>query len=181
MEVTFRKSGARRYGVVVVRHGAPTLAMDPAPGYDDDVPHDLMHFVVEAEWGIDGGVFGQLAAGGDAGTFWPVDQELLRKWSRRRKRSRVRFEGGRRAEALAAVVESAWNARHCRGPAVPAELDPERLEHALETLDGLARRWRALQVGGSITLEWPRRAVRPATTRGSSRRTAARAFRPRGS
>ena len=63
MLVHFRKTGSRRYGVFVEREGAPSLQMDPAPGFDDYLPHDLLHFVAEAEWGIDGGVFGQLAAG----------------------------------------------------------------------------------------------------------------------
>lgn len=29
--------------------------VDPAPGFDEYLPHDLLHFVAEAEWGLDGG------------------------------------------------------------------------------------------------------------------------------
>ena len=43
--------------------------MNPAPGYDPLMPHDMMHLIVEAQLGLTRGVFGQLAAGGDAGTF----------------------------------------------------------------------------------------------------------------
>src|SRR3546814_20442724 len=43
--------------------------MDPAPGFDPDLPHDMVHFVVEAALGLKMGVFGQIAAGGDAGSF----------------------------------------------------------------------------------------------------------------
>jgi hypothetical protein len=97
------------------------------------------------------------------------DQELLRKWSRHRKRFHVRFEGGRRAESLASAVESAWHARHGGSPAPersdPGPIDGGHLEHTLETLDGLAERWHALDVGGSLTVEWPRRPVAGRVTR----------------
>jgi hypothetical protein len=85
MRVTFRKTGLRRYGVWVERERGPALMGDPAPGFDEFLPHDLLHFVAEAEWGLDGAVFGPLAAG-DAGSFWPVDQALVRKAMRRRRR-----------------------------------------------------------------------------------------------
>src|ERR671937_1912701 len=111
MKVTFQRTGERRYGVLVEREQAPTLAKHPAPGFDEFLPHDLLHFVGEAEWGLDGAVFGQLAAGGDAGTFWPVDQELLGRMMRRRKQRPRGKPRGRRSELLAGVLECAWNAR----------------------------------------------------------------------
>jgi len=49
------------------RQGGP--GVNPAPGYDPVLPHDLQHFIVERALGIEGAVFGQLAAGGTAGTF----------------------------------------------------------------------------------------------------------------
>lgn len=67
MMVSVVKTGERRYGVLVQRERFPELAIDPAPGYHAYLPHDLLHFVAEAEWKLDGAVFGQLAAGGDAG------------------------------------------------------------------------------------------------------------------
>src|SRR5437660_7900964 len=69
MRVHFKKSGERRYDILVEREQTHDLFIRSAPGYDDHLPHDLLHFVAEAEWMIDDGVFGQLAAGGDAGTF----------------------------------------------------------------------------------------------------------------
>jgi len=69
MILVFRRTGQRRYAVEVQRRGFPDLVMNPAPGYDRLMPHDLMHLVVEAQLGLTRGVFGQLAAGGDAGTF----------------------------------------------------------------------------------------------------------------
>jgi hypothetical protein len=66
--------------------------MDPAPGYDPLVPHDLLHMVVEAELGLTKGVFGQLASGGDAGTFSRdlEPDEGTRAQSRRRRKTKTR-------------------------------------------------------------------------------------------
>jgi hypothetical protein len=59
MKVIFKRTGERRYSVFVERDSAPEMMMHPAPGYDPFLPHDLLHFVAEAEWGLDGAVFGQ--------------------------------------------------------------------------------------------------------------------------
>ncbi len=69
MQVVFRRTGPRRYAIDAHRGSYPDVGMDPAPGYDPLMPHDLLHLVVEAELGLTHGVFGQLAAGGDASTF----------------------------------------------------------------------------------------------------------------
>ena len=178
MVVRFVKTGARRYGVFVERESGPALFANPAPGYDDFLPHDLLHFVAEAEWGIDGGVFGQLAAGGDPGIFIPVDDRLRVEWLRKRKLRRKQRPRGRRSEALAGVLESAWKARagkmllpeHWQSQLAAARAEPERLAAVVASLDKLAARWNKFHVGGALTLEWPR-----PETRGRSR--AARADR----
>ena len=188
MLVHFLKTGTRRYGVLVERQGGPTLIAEPAPGYDDFLPHDLLHFVAEAEWGIDGGVFGQLAAGGDPGIFLPVEEELVGKWVRRRKLRKKPHTHGRRSEALAGVLDAAWKARRRNEPLpdywnhyiAVARVESERLAAVLSTLDDLAHRWHKLQVGGSLTLEWPRLVARrnhrasrrTSATRQTARRTA---------
>src|SRR3546814_1417139 len=69
MKVHFSRSGERRYSMRIEREGLPVLVMDPAPGFDPDLPHDMVHFAVEAALGLKMGVFGQIAAGGDAGSF----------------------------------------------------------------------------------------------------------------
>jgi hypothetical protein len=169
MKVTFTKIGLRRYAVIVGREYAPRVAMWPAPGYDDFLPHDLLHFVAEAEWRLDGAVFGQLAAGGDAGTFVPTDKALVGKAMRRRKLARKGKQRGRRSELLADILLDASRARQRRAP-VPADwderlerarVDPKRLDRVVASLDEIAERWHALHVGESLTLEWPRRERRP--------------------
>jgi hypothetical protein len=88
MIVVFQRTGQRRYAVEVQRPGRPNLVMNPAPGYDPRLPHDLMHLVVEAQLGLTRAIFGQLAAGGDAGTFHlPANSdESSRETTRTRKR-----------------------------------------------------------------------------------------------
>jgi hypothetical protein len=145
MKVQFVKTSERRYGVHVERDTAPALAIF-GPGYDDDLPHDLLHFVAEAEYGLDGGVFGDLAAGGNARVFVPVDAALVAKTWRKQRIKKQRLPDGRRSEELAAMLERAWKTR----------VYPDDLEPIVRRLDALARRWRALQPGGRLTLEWPR-------------------------
>lgn len=92
MEVRFQRTAERRYAIVVHRPGLPPVEMNPAPGYDPLMPHDLLHLVVESELGLRRGIFGQVAAGGHAGTFHldAVAGESPREASRRRRRARAR-------------------------------------------------------------------------------------------
>jgi hypothetical protein len=94
MKVQFRRTGARSYAITIYREDQPPVEMNPAPGYDPIMPHDLMHLVVESELGIGLGVFGQVAEGGNAGTFHPVSShgESPREAARRRRRASRRGE-----------------------------------------------------------------------------------------
>lgn len=142
MKVSFTKTGERRYAVRVSRERYPDLWCGSI-GYDDWLPHDVLHFVAEAEFGLDGGIFGDLAAGGNARIFMPVDRDQIRKTKRKERIRRTRLPDGRRSEELAWELHQGWHAK-----TLPPALQRK--------LDDLARRWHALQVGGSLTLEWPR-------------------------
>lgn len=121
MIVVFRRTGQRRYAVEAQRPGFPGLVMNPAPGYDQFLPHDMMHLVVEAQLGLTGGVFGQLAHGGDAGTFHlPLQQDkTARETSRARTRIKARgaklLKEGRdesaRSERATYICWYEWRAR----------------------------------------------------------------------
>jgi hypothetical protein len=113
MKVTFVKKGVRRYAVEVSRDRYPDLWCGSI-GYDDFLPHDLLHFVAEAEFGLDGAVFGDLAAGGNARIFQSFDQELTAKMWRKQRIRPTRLPEGRRSEQLAAEVERAGTRRRCR-------------------------------------------------------------------
>jgi hypothetical protein len=142
MKVTFVKKGERRYAVHVSRDRYPDLWCGSI-GYDDSLPHDLMHFFAEAEYGLDGAIFGDLAAGGNARLFQSYDPALTTKLWRRQRIRRTRLPDGRRSEELAWELDRKWRAR-----TLPPELQRK--------LDDIAAQWHALRIGGSLTLEWPR-------------------------
>jgi hypothetical protein len=58
LEVTFTKATGRRYYMRVARQSGPPLAPRQGPGYHDYLPHDAVHFIVEAEAGLAGAVSG---------------------------------------------------------------------------------------------------------------------------
>ena len=93
MKVQFRRTGARRYAITIYREGLPPVEMNPAPGYDPLMPHDLLHLVVESELGLNLGVFGQVASGGHAGTFHPVATDGASPRDAARLRRRVSRRG----------------------------------------------------------------------------------------
>jgi len=49
VNVTFTKTGDRRYRVSIEGPRIEPLYLDPAPGYDQKLPHDAAHFIVENE------------------------------------------------------------------------------------------------------------------------------------
>lgn len=95
MIVVFRRTGQRRYAIEAQRPGVPDVVMNPAPGYDQFLPHDLMHLVVEAQLGLTRGVFGQVAQGGDAGTFHLPLQQNKSDRETTRARTRLKARGAK--------------------------------------------------------------------------------------
>ncbi|SRR6266487_991877 len=85
MHVTFTKMPGRRYLMTIVRERGPELAPRQGPGYDDYLPHDAVHFFVEAEAQLSGGVFGRIAAG-RSNIFWPADPVVRQRQARREKK-----------------------------------------------------------------------------------------------
>jgi hypothetical protein len=172
MTVRFRRTGARRYAVVVAVAGEAPRAMDPAPAYDDDIPHDLVHYVVEAELALANGVYGRAARG--AGTFIAtVEHDVTpreRAREQRKQQKRERALGARDArqaadmaqsERLAALCDLAWRRKHGQHPdpvrSAPVQRteDAADVERVVSRLDAIAPLWRALPVGGELVFEWP--------------------------
>lgn len=94
MQVEFHKTGERRYSVVILHDNLPKLEMNPAPGFDPLMPHDMLHFLVEQELGLQKAIFGQIALGGTAGTFSqnPSESKNTKKDSRQRRKTKQRGE-----------------------------------------------------------------------------------------
>jgi hypothetical protein len=172
MNVAFKRTGTRRYAVIVRGGGEPARALDPAPGYDDDIPHDLVHYVVEAELGLTEGVYGRAARG--AGSFITTAQqdvsprERARKHRKQQKREQAlgahdARHGAQmaRSERLAALCDVAWRRKHGQRadpgrspPVLPAE-DAGDVARVVARLDALAPLWRALLVDEELVFEWP--------------------------
>lgn len=173
MDVIFERTGERRYATVVSLPGRHPRRMDPAPGYDDHIPHDLVHYLVEAEMGLTSGVFGRAAAGGGEGfnatAEGPGDARRRAREQRRLKRREAflnRSDPGDmgRSEYLAGLCDLAWRRRAgARTPAwaerrpIPPE-DRPAVDRVLARLEELAPLWHHLPVGGSLTFTWPRTA-----------------------
>src|SRR5262249_17290826 len=117
MDIEFRRTGERRYAIMVRRADLTTLEMSPAPGYDPLMPHDLLHYVVERELGLRSGIFGQIAQGGCAGTFHIATPAAGRREAARQRRhldkrdARLLREGkrdGLASERSVYICQQAW-------------------------------------------------------------------------
>lgn len=184
MRVHFIRSGERRYSVRIERPDAPTLVMDPAPGFDADLPHDMVHFVVEGVLGLRAGVFGQIAAGGDAGGFRVDVADGARDTKDHRRTVRKQVAKGRRlvkaqgregelSEFAAFLFDVEWRCRSrpdstahqvALGEAgrVRGSLSPDErarfdavAPRVFEAFDALSAAWGTLPVGEALVLEWP--------------------------
>lgn len=188
MDVIFERTSRRSYAVEVHRPGAPTVRMDPAPGYDDHFPHDLQHFIVEEQLGLTRGIFGRIDQGGSAATFHLVTSPgtNARATARERRRLHAREHQLRDEPSDVGASERAtyvawydWLGHH-PDPAMRARatdmkpvagsildrLQPDERDRLLAALprirarvDELTTRWSQLEVGGRMTVAWsPRRA-----------------------
>ena len=184
MKVHFIRSGERRYGMRIERASGPALVMDPAPGFDADLPHDMVHLVVEAALGLKGGLFGQLAAGGDGGTFHvEVTGGKAAAKDRRRTARRTAAQGqklandqgrdGELSELAAFCFDIEWRRRSRPDSAAQraalGEADRTRQSLSIDerarfdaatprifdAFVELSAAWRTLRVGEALTLEWP--------------------------
>lgn len=175
MKVAFRKTGERRYAVTVAVDGKPAQTVDPAPGFDPLIPHDLVHYTVEAVAGHTSGVFGRAARG--AGTFLvreaavgmsARDLQRARRHQQKREASVARRDAASNgdmatSERLAAVCDLVFRRRAGQIADVlraPPELPTSREEsrivtQVVERLEVLAPLWRALPVGAALAFTWP--------------------------
>jgi len=154
MKVTFTRTAERRYRVSVDGVGIEPSYMEPAPGYDPELPHDLAHFIVERELGIKGGIFGQLASGGRAGTFRYDSVRNPSKTARRNKN----ILSANRDDALFSEHAVHISCSKWKGEKAAYEpmrrISPSDIDKICRAFDDFSLRWSKLRVGESITLEW---------------------------
>lgn len=162
MRVVFTKGPGTSYDIAVHRETGAALAPRNGPGGHPYLPHDLVHFLVEAEAGIGLGVYGRLAAG-DNGLFWPADPAERAKAARRRKSRPVKSSPRAQAdmalsEHLAGIAVPVWEVRRGHARQLPAYVTaggvPPVVDRIVSRFDEYADRWHTLPVGGSLTLVW---------------------------
>ena len=179
MKVQFHRTGERRYAIVVLREGQEPLRMDSAPGYDSLMPHDLQHLIVEQELGIRLGIFGQIAAGGTAGTFHHLHNGTNRAPTRVARRSRKKGKtlqqagledamfseratyicwhhwlsaiSDPRADDMADTARSllALSPEHER-----KRYTPDLLQRVSSKMSALSKKWSSTPVGEYLEIEW---------------------------
>jgi hypothetical protein len=134
MEVSFTKVDDKRHSVSITRELGPPLVPRFGPGYDDLMPHDVAHYLVEEHFGIELGVWGQLAAGG-GGIFTPAPQDNTLRYQRRAQRiGAVGRADMQRSERLVVITVATW------------ERSVGRVKHE-----------QSLGRGRSLAFAWPRR------------------------
>lgn len=152
VKVTFQKVHEKGYSVTVEGSGISRSTMNPAPGWHSRLPHDAAHFIVENELGINGGIFGQLAAGGTAATFFSENS----KSPRRTKKKGAEIAKANKTDAqFSEHAIYAAQARWENQAIIPdTAIAPESIARIIAGFESFAERWSKLPVGGSITFEW---------------------------
>ena len=158
MRVTFTKLDEKRYGIAIDREFGPALIPRNGPGYDDWMPHDLAHYLVEETYGIELGVWGQLAAGG-GGIFSPAPwDDNLRNRRRAQRIGAIGRDDMVRSEHLVQLTMATWERTIGRPKhRIPhqVEVEPESLHLTVRRLGEVAQRWQRLQQGESLAFAWP--------------------------
>lgn len=161
--MTFQRMADRRpVETLVERDDGVVFAMRGAGG-GADLPHDLVHAVVETALPLTYGVWGCVAEGVVWGSMRHVSGRRPPHAAERSDRlKQERRDAVMRAEHLADVV-----GRLARGEQVPpvatAGVPRERIDTAVAAVRDASRRWAALPVGQEWVVEWT-------TSRGRRRR-----------
>lgn len=172
MKITFTRGSDRTYTTVAVRDDGVSLAV-PNSDRMAPLPHDIGHYFVERELGLQWGFWGCVAAG----ALFPGIRVISGRQpphAAERSRALIREAGQRGTEAevwvgvLLGIVHDEldesgpvarerlaklWTPpRPSRGP-----LSVEEARSVCAALRDVCEEWRALPVGGSIAVVWPKR------------------------
>jgi hypothetical protein len=155
--MTFQRMADRRpVETRVERDDGVVFAMRGAGG-GADLPHDLVHAVVEAELPLPDGVVGCMADGVVWGSMRHVSGRRPPHAAERSDRlKRERVEAVQRAESVAHIVGRLARDEEILPNEIAASgVPPERIEAAVAAVRDAARRWAALPVGERWVVEWP--------------------------
>ena len=177
--MTFTRQTECRYGVDVSRESGPPARLRVVKLDAESLPREIKHFLVEREFGLKLGIFGQLAAGGDAGRFWaaPADRDSRLAHLSHRLQVTGRGDLGR-SVALVAWCTAVWEietGRRSAGLGAPrwsseqrtqrsaepwplldvAAVSCEQVAAAVQCLAATALVWNELRPGQRVSFDWP--------------------------
>ncbi len=182
MEVTFTRLPGSAYSVSIRRSDGVALSLKPAGG-SRAMPHDLAHFIIESELGLQHGFWGCAAAGAVLPGMTVVSGRR-RPHASERSRAVLKNAGQRLNEAEHMVrvvlevalgrldersppkalgrINKAW-----RPPGPPrAQLAPAEVTQLCSLVRSTQARWRALEPGAQLALGWPLPVATVPTRRG---------------
>ena len=142
---------------LVERDDGVVFAMRGAGG-GADLPHDLVHALVETQLGIVDGIWGCVADGAVWGSMRHVSGRRPPHAEERSDRlKKERAAAIDRAEAVADLVSRlARGAEVLPGQVASCGLTPAQVATAVAELRSAGRRWADLPVGATWTVEWSR-------------------------
>lgn len=176
MDLLFIQSEHRRVETVVTRQDGVRLSV-PVFGPLDPIPHDLAHYVIELELGLQDGFWGSVAAGA---RFEGMKILAGRQRPHAAERSRAVLAAHRQGIGVAEVLVDAA-LRAVKGMSLdeaplPIDSPLARTRADLNTfvarlrpaLDTMCTRWLTIPPGGTLPVVWPDRS--PRSDRGTHRR-----------
>jgi hypothetical protein len=163
MEISFVRVRGQRDRIYVRRTDGSEVSW-VFPTYGDELPHDLVHLVVEAAFGVSGGFWGRVDAGIDPAR---INDEADRLGGPEKYRG---FGDDRRDLLLAeALAGASWPladlsdaerreamAEGCRksGVALPPVVTVERVGEVRAALEPLRAAWRGIGAKGTLKLRF---------------------------
>lgn len=175
MRVTFERLPDHQWATILIERDDRVAYRMSAGPVTAELPHDLVHFTVEDAFGLADGIWGAIAAGV---VFKSMTYVSGRRPPHAAERSvaliRQHRDSLQRAELLGGFVEDAadkpaadlarltarWFAtRPETAPALAAT------SNAIAALHRAGERWRAVPVGGTLSLTWPAHRRLPPPTR----------------
>jgi len=170
MEVTFTRLAGAAYSVSIRRSDGVVLSLRPA-GASSAMPHDLAHFVIESELGLQQGFWGCVAAGA-VPPGMAVVEGRRRPHATQRSRAVLKAAGQRTTEAehmVRLVLEVALGNLDERSPPLAltrineawrppgrsrASLGPAQLSRLCSLVRAARARWQELEPGACLVQRW---------------------------
>ena len=168
MRLTFRRMADRRPVQTLVERDDGVVFTMRGAGGGSDLPHDLVHAVVEQQLGVDDGIWGCVADG----VVWRSMTHLSGRQpphaaDRSQRLKRQRSASIQRAEALADLVSRLASGGEVLPGEIPAtRMPPQALVLAAAELRSAQRRWAGLAAGEVWVVEWGVAARRAGTRSG---------------